>query len=58
MNVGTGVTSNLQAMAGHAKATLLNSLLFLGMSVGLDLALIPPFGILGAARSEHASTSW
>ncbi len=56
VNVGTGVTSNLQAMAGHAKTTLLNSLLFLGMSVALDLALIPAFGILGAAIAAATST--
>jgi O-antigen/teichoic acid export membrane protein len=56
VNVGTGVTSNLQAMAGHAKTTLLNSLLFLAMSIALDLALIPAFGVLGAAIAAATST--
>jgi O-antigen/teichoic acid export membrane protein len=56
VNVGTGVTSNLQAMAGHAKTTLLNSLLFLAMSIALDLALIPSFGVVGAAIAAATST--
>ena len=56
VNVGTGVSSNLQAMAGHAKLTLLNSLLFLSMSIALDLVLIPPFGVLGAAIAAATST--
>jgi O-antigen/teichoic acid export membrane protein len=56
VNVGTGVSSNLQAMAGQAKVTLLNSLLFLSMSIALDLALIPPFGVLGAAIAAATST--
>lgn len=55
VNVGTGTTSNLQAMAGYAKVTLLNSLLFLSMSIALDLALIPPFGLLGAAIANTSS---
>jgi O-antigen/teichoic acid export membrane protein len=49
INVGTGTSANLQAMAGHAKVTLLNSGLFLSMSIVLDLLLIPPFGLMGAA---------
>ena len=49
VNVGTGTSANLQAMAGFAKVTMLNSGLFLSMSIVLDLLLIPPFGLLGAA---------
>ena len=57
VNVGTGVSSNLQAMAGHAKVTLLNSLLFLSLSIALDLALIPTMGLLvGAAVANTTST--
>ncbi len=56
VNVGTGVSSNLQAMAGHAKLTLLNSLLFLSLSIALDLVLIPPLGVLGAAIAAATST--
>ena len=57
VNVGTGVTSNLQAMAGHARVTLLNSLLFLSMSIVLDFTLIPTMGLLiGAATAAMTST--
>jgi O-antigen/teichoic acid export membrane protein len=57
VNVGTGVTSNLQAMAGYAKVTLLNSLLFLSMSIVLDFTLIPTMGLLiGAATAAATST--
>jgi O-antigen/teichoic acid export membrane protein len=55
INVGTGITSNLQAMAGYAKITLFNSLLFLGLSVVLDLLLIPTFGIVGAAIANSTA---
>ena len=57
VNVGTGVSSNLQAMAGHAKVTLLNSLLFLTLSIVLDFTLIPWLGLLvGAAVAATTST--
>jgi O-antigen/teichoic acid export membrane protein len=55
VNVATGTISNLQAMAGYAKLTLLNSLLFLSLSVVFDLLLIPPFGLLGAAVANSSS---
>jgi len=55
VNVGTGTVSNLQAMAGYAKLTLLNSLLFLSLSIALDLLLIPSFGLLGAAIANSSS---
>jgi O-antigen/teichoic acid export membrane protein len=55
VNVGTGTSSNLQAMAGFAKVTVLNSVLFLVMSIGLDLVLIPAFGIVGAAAANTGS---
>jgi O-antigen/teichoic acid export membrane protein len=55
INVGTGITSNLQAMAGYAKITLFNSLLFLSLSVVLDLILIPPFGLVGAAVANSTA---
>jgi O-antigen/teichoic acid export membrane protein len=55
INVGTGTISNLQAMAGYAKVTLLNSLFLISMSIVLDLLLIPPFGVLGAAIAAMTS---
>jgi O-antigen/teichoic acid export membrane protein len=55
VNVGTGTVANLQAMTGYAKLTLLNSLLFLTLSIILDLLLIPSFGIVGAALANSTS---
>jgi len=55
INVGTGITSNLQAMAGYAKITMFNSLLFLSLSIVLDLALIPSFGLVGAAIANSTA---
>ena len=56
VNVATGTIANLQAMAGFAKLTLMNSVLFLSLSIVLDLLLIPTFGILGAAIANSTST--
>ncbi len=55
VNVGTGTVANLQAMTGFAKITLLNSLLFLTLSIILDLLLIPSVGIVGAALANSTS---
>jgi len=55
VNVGTGTVSNLQAMAGYAKLTLLNAVLFLSLSIVLDVLLIPTFGLLGAAIANSTS---
>ncbi|MDP9330335.1 MAG: oligosaccharide flippase family protein [Actinomycetota bacterium] len=55
VNVGTGTFAGLQAMAGYARLTLLNSLLFLVLSVVLDLLLIPSLGLLGAALACSGS---
>jgi len=55
VNAGTGTVSGLQAMAGYAKLTLMNSLFFLSLSVALDLLLIPWLGLLGAAIASSTS---
>jgi O-antigen/teichoic acid export membrane protein len=49
VNVGTGTVSNLLAMAGRARLTLVTSIMFLVLSLGLDLLLIPRHGLVGAA---------
>jgi O-antigen/teichoic acid export membrane protein len=49
VNVGTGAASNLLVMAGRAKLTLATSILFLALSLLLDLLLIPRHGLIGAA---------
>jgi O-antigen/teichoic acid export membrane protein len=57
VNVGTGTVSNLLAMAGRAKLTLANSLAFLALSLLLDLLLIPPFGLIGAAVANSGAVA-
>jgi O-antigen/teichoic acid export membrane protein len=49
VNVGTGTVAGLLAMVGESRLTLFNSLLFLGLSLGFDFALIPIYGVVGAA---------
>jgi O-antigen/teichoic acid export membrane protein len=49
VNVGTGAASSLLVMAGRARLTLATSVLFLALSIVLDLLLIPRHGLLGAA---------
>jgi len=49
VNVGTGTVDSVLAMIGRARLSLLNSLLFLALSLVLDVLLIPPWGIVGAA---------
>jgi O-antigen/teichoic acid export membrane protein len=44
-----GMVDMLLNMAGRTSWTLINSLIALAVMVGLDLLLIPPLGILGAA---------
>lgn len=42
-------------MAGYTKITLFSSLLFLSLSIVLDLALIPSFGLVGAAIANSTA---
>jgi O-antigen/teichoic acid export membrane protein len=55
VNVGTGTVAGVQAMAGYARLTLLNSVLFLVLSIVLDLLLIPSMGLVGAALASSGS---
>jgi len=55
VNAGTGTVAGVQAMAGYAKLTLINSVFFLSLSIVLDLLLIPWLGLLGAAVAASAS---
>lgn len=55
VNVGTGTVAAVLAMAGRAKITLFNSVLFLVFSISLDLLLIPPYGLIGAAVANSSA---
>ena len=55
VNVGTGTVAGLLAMIGRARMSVLNSVLFLSLSLVLDFLMIPPWGILGAAIANATS---
>jgi O-antigen/teichoic acid export membrane protein len=46
---GTGLVDTVIIMAGRTTWNLATTLLALAVNVGVDLALIPPYGIVGAA---------
>lgn len=50
-NVGTGMGGIILDMAGYTKLKLMNSVGRLVLHLGLNLLLIPPWGIIGAAVS-------
>jgi O-antigen/teichoic acid export membrane protein len=54
-DLGTGNMNTLLLMAGKSSWNLANSALALSLNVALNLLLIPPFGIEGAAVSWAAS---
>ena len=49
LNVGTGMGGVILDMTGHTQLKLVNSILRLGIYLGLDLLLIPRWGLMGAA---------
>jgi O-antigen/teichoic acid export membrane protein len=49
VNVGTGAAAGVLAIVGRTRLSMLDSLLFVGLSLGLDFLLIPRWSILGAA---------
>jgi O-antigen/teichoic acid export membrane protein len=52
-----GLAGNLLLMTGHARLLLLNSSVMMVVNVLLNLALIPPFGLLGAATATMVSNA-
>ena len=55
VDLATGSVAAVLMVAGHARLSLFNSLLFLGLSLAFDALLIPPFGLTGAACASAAS---
>ncbi|WP_375485158.1 flippase [uncultured Jatrophihabitans sp.] len=55
LNAATGPCGNLQNMSGHVRLNMTNNLVTLALNVGLNVALIPPFGIKGAAVAWSVS---
>ncbi len=56
VNILTGPIGGIMVMSGHERLSLYLSLLGLVLSVALCLALIPAFGLLGAAVGAASST--
>jgi O-antigen/teichoic acid export membrane protein len=48
-NASTGVCGSMITMTGHPKLTFANSVIYLVLNIALDVALIPLWGITGAA---------
>ena len=55
MAAAVGMAGNVLVMTGFSKWNLFNSLLSAGLNVGLNVALIPRFGLTGAAAATMAS---
>lgn len=49
LNVAVGPVGRVLTMSGHPRLNLVNSIAVLVLSLGLDLVLIPRYGLLGAA---------
>jgi len=54
-NAGFGTVGALLNMTGHERATARGLALAAGLNIALNLALIPPFGISGAAAATAVS---
>jgi O-antigen/teichoic acid export membrane protein len=51
VDISTGMCGIILDMTGHAGWKLINSIIRLGISLGLSALLIPPWGVMGAATS-------
>jgi O-antigen/teichoic acid export membrane protein len=57
VNVGTGTVAGVLAMIGRVKLSVLNALLFLGLSLALDVLLIPHWDLIGAAVASSTAVA-
>jgi O-antigen/teichoic acid export membrane protein len=57
INAATGPVGVILTMSGHPNLNLLDSILTLGLNIVLNVLLIPPLGILGAAIGSGIATS-
>jgi O-antigen/teichoic acid export membrane protein len=56
-NAATGSSGAVLDMTGHTRVKLLNSTLSVALAIALNLALIPPLGVIGAAIAVIGSVS-
>lgn len=54
-NAATGTSGAVLDMTGHTRLKLVNSTLSVGLAIGLNLLLIPPLGVTGAAIATLGS---
>jgi len=57
INAATGTSGAVLDMTGHSVVKLVNASVALALAVGLNLLLIPTYGLVGAAISVLASTA-
>ena len=55
-NASTGTNGTMITMTGHSKMTLVNSIIYLVVNLGLDILLIPRWGMVGAALAVMLTT--
>jgi O-antigen/teichoic acid export membrane protein len=57
VNAGTGTCGSIIDMTGHTKLKLVNSILWIIVSLSSNILLVPRWGVLGAATAVLISTS-
>ncbi len=57
VNAGTGTSGAVLDMTGHTGVKFINSTLSVGLGIGLNLLLIPPLGVVGAAIAAFGAVS-
>lgn len=55
VNAATGTSGAMLDMTGHTAMKLINATVSVGLAIGLNLLLIPPLGVVGAAIAAVAS---
>jgi O-antigen/teichoic acid export membrane protein len=56
VETGTGLCGAMLDMTGHSGAKLVNSVAAVTLTIGLNVLLIPPLGLLGAALASLAAS--
>ncbi|HSL46397.1 MAG TPA: flippase [Anaerolineales bacterium] len=51
VDVGTGMCGTILSMTGYTRLKLVNNIISVALSIGLNVVLIPRFGVVGAAIS-------
>ncbi|MGH2381976.1 MAG: oligosaccharide flippase family protein [Candidatus Limnocylindria bacterium] len=57
VNAATGTSGAMLDMTGHSSIKLINSTVSVGLAIGLNLLLIPSYGIVGAAIAAVAAVT-